>query len=100
DLGRAADRAGDQPARLLRFIIGTRGEPALEDMAARRAFEIEDDHRTCSGAGIGRRCQIAGRRWRTSATAAVSTSAKPRPGSSPPMSSSTLPQGLTMRLWP
>ena len=32
-------------------------------MALGRASEIEDDHvRTCSGGGIGRRCQIAGSR--------------------------------------
>src|SRR6218665_538572 len=103
DLARAAERAGDQPPRSLRLVIVAGAEPGLEDMALRRAFEVEDNHpsaRTCSGCGIGRRCQMAGSRLRTSSTACWSISAKPRPGPSPPMSSSTLPQGSTTRLWP
>ena len=99
DLARIADRAGHQPARLLALVIGGRAEPCLEDMAGRRALQVEHDHGAISGAGIGRRWAIAGTRPRISATRPRSTSTMPTPVPSP-MSSSTSPQGSTASEWP
>src|SRR4051812_22984453 len=99
DLLRATDRAGDEPPRLLRLVIGARAEPGFENMALRLAPEIEDYHFRSTG-GMTRRWRIAGTRARTAATSPRSISAKPRRSLAPPMSSKTSPHGPTTRLWP
>src|SRR5712691_554236 len=110
DLGRAADRAGHEPARHLLVVSGGIGEPALERVA-RFADEGVADHaepRTacrCAGSTIGsiisnrRPCSSDGRRARAAATSAGSTSAKMTPGSVSP-SARTRPQGSTTSEWP
>src|SRR5204863_9569396 len=95
NIGRAAERAFDQPAGVLLVIVGGRAEPGLECLAPRAggvaALEVEDDH-WFTASGIGRRWLSAGMRERTSEIRARSISAKPTP-CSPPMSSSTSPHG-------
>ena len=62
DLCGAAEGTGDEAARLLLLERRGRGEPGFEDMTRRTALEVEDDHPTRSGGGIGRRWKRAGSR--------------------------------------
>ena len=95
----AADRTGDQAARLLRLIIGGGAEPGLEHMALAFAFEVEHNHETVTSLGIVRRLASAGTRLRTSPMRVRSSSASPSPPVSP-ISSRTSPQGSITTLWP
>src|SRR5205814_7664352 len=95
DLGRAAGRATDQPARCLPVVSGGALEPAFEAMALVAAERVSDHVGPpttwrCVGYAIGskiskRRTCCSGGMWaRAAATSARSTSAITTSGSVPP----------------
>jgi len=96
DLAAAAQRAGDEAARVLALVIRRGAEPRLEDMRP-GAAQIENNH--AAPMEKGRALASAGMRPRASATAARSIRSSAVPGASP-MSSSTSPQGEMTSEWP
>src|SRR5262245_47329758 len=106
DPGRAAARTVDLAALGLAVEGRAVGEPGLE-LVTLVAFEPVADHEASllNAAGArpiwnGRSCCSEGMRARASPTLAGSISATITPGSAPPASATTSPQGATMRLCP